>query len=118
MTEKEINQRLMHASVVEAHLAACQQELAECKRIIEEAQKQEPVAIASMPWCRLEWLIGDTITWADVRGLCVTNAKLYRAPIPAQQAAGGRDREGDKEVAMQRTGVDVDAALEDTGLSR
>lgn len=79
MTEKEINQRLMHASVVEAHLAACQQELAECKRIIEEAQKQEPVA-----WINQRGDYVEVSTKSTVYGS--HTIPLYRAPIPAHKA--------------------------------
>lgn len=36
-----------------------------------------PVAVASMPHCRLEWLIGDTVTVEQVAEMSCLGTKLY-----------------------------------------
>ena len=44
--------------------------------------EQEPVAVASMPFCRLEWLIGETVTAEQVFEMSRQGVKLYTCPQP------------------------------------
>lgn len=69
---------------LEAQLAACQQEIAEYKSIIEEAQKQEPFLYVYNTNAEHRELEYQVIAKEHQNDPDVI--KLYRAPIPAQQS--------------------------------
>lgn len=60
----------------------------------------EPVAVASMPFCKLEWLIGETVSAAEVAEISRQGAKLYTA---AQVQAMGRVPPEWQAVPMEST---------------
>ena len=44
--------------------------------------EQQPAAVASMPFCHLEWLIGETVTAEQVFEMSRQGVKLYTRPQP------------------------------------
>lgn len=68
----------------------------------------EPVAQASMPYGRIDWLIGETITVERMHELSIQNAKLYTHP-PADDELQAEN------ASLLRLLADIRAAVGDNG---